>query len=324
MNILTPEQLSKFELEGYLVIRDFFDPAADLDPIIEEYAGVLDRLADRLFATGEIKSTYEEEDFSERLIRICEDTGKIHAQSFDFSLPQRSIQADTPIWSGPAVFNLLRHPHLLDLMEQLIGGEIYSNPIQHARLKLPEARAVRDDQGEILQGATQWHQDNGVALPEADATDMITVWLPLWDAPIESGCLEVIPRSHRDGIVDHCPLGAAGFGIPDKLIEKQQAVSLPMERGDVLLLHRRTCHSSLPNLSNRVRWSFDLRYNPTDQPSGRDAFPGFVARSRTHPETELHDPAAWATSWLQARAKLSGDAEAQKFNRWDGNREVCA
>jgi hypothetical protein len=57
MNPLTPAQLSKFEDEGYLVIRDFFDPATDLDPIITEYTGVLDRLAQRLFAAGEINST---------------------------------------------------------------------------------------------------------------------------------------------------------------------------------------------------------------------------------------------------------------------------
>ena len=82
-------------------------------------------------------------------------------------------------------------------MEEVIGPEIYSNPIQHGRLKLPESRAIRDAEGNILQGATPWHQDNGVTQPEADETDMITVWFPLWDAPIESGCLEVIPRSHR-------------------------------------------------------------------------------------------------------------------------------
>ena len=324
MKLLSDEQLSKFDAEGYLVVRGFFDPVADLDPIIAEYDGVLDRLAERLFAAGEIKSTYAAFDFSERLIRICEDSGKIHAQSFDFTLPQRNIQADTPIWTGPAVFNILRHPRLLDLMEEVVGPEIYSNPIQHGRLKLPESRAIRDAEGNILQGATPWHQDNGVTQPEADDTDMITVWFPLWDAPIESGCLEVIPRSHRQGVIDHCPAVWSGFGIPDKLVEKPKAVSLPMARGDLLLLHRRTCHSSLPNLSNRVRWSFDLRYNPTHQPSGRSAFPGFVARSRAHPETELHDPVVWANSWLETRAKLAGDAEAQTFNRWDGTQEVCA
>ena len=97
MNRLSDAQLSHFEEEGYLVRRDFFNPEVDLDPVIEEYEGVLDRLAERLLAKGEIKSVYADEDFSERLIRMCEDSGKIHAQSFDFSLPQRSIQSDTPI-----------------------------------------------------------------------------------------------------------------------------------------------------------------------------------------------------------------------------------
>lgn len=324
MERLNPEQSSQFHDEGYLVVRDFFDPAADLDPIITEYEGVLDRLAHELVVAGEISSAHANHDFSERLIRICQESGRIHAQSFDFSLPQRSIQADTPIWNGPAVFNILRHPQLLDVMEDLIGPEIYSNPIQHVRLKLPEDRAIRDAEGKIVQGITPWHKDNGVIQAEADDTDMITVWFPLWDASIESGCLEVIPRSHRAGVMDHCPFGGAGFGIPDKLLAKERAVPLPMQRGDILLMHRRTCHSSLPNRSNRVRWSFDLRYNPIGQPSGRSAFPGFVARSRTHPETELHDPVAWAESWQNARARLADDAEAQTFNRWDAAREVCA
>lgn len=324
MSCLSEAQRSQFDDEGYLVLRDFFDPGADLDPIITEYEGVLDRLAERLAVAGEIKSTHADADFSERLIRICEESGRIHAQSFDFSLPQRNIQADTPIWTGPAVFNLLRHGRLLDLIEELIGPEIFANPIQHVRLKLPEARAIRDAAGNILQGATPWHQDSGVTQPEADETEMITVWFPLWDAPVESGCLAVIPRSHRQGVIDHCPFGGAGFGIPDKLLAKQAAVALPMARGDLLLMHRRTCHSSLPNQSNRIRWSFDLRYNPTHQPSGRSAFPGFVARSRAHPASELHDATAWANSWLEARAQLAGDAQAQTFHRWDGTQEVCA
>lgn len=324
MPCLATTQLDQFEAEGYVVIRDFFDAEADLDPIIAEYEGVLDRLAAELHGRGEIASRHAGHDFSERLIRICQDSGRIHAQSFDFSLPQRHIQPDTPIWNGPAVFNILRHPGLLDVMEDLIGPEIYSNPIQHVRLKLPEDRAIRDTAGNILQGATPWHQDNGVIQEEADETDMITVWFPLWDAPIETGCLAVIPRSHRAGVMDHCPFGGAGFGIPDKLLAKELAVPLPMRRGDVLLMHRRTCHASLPNRSNRVRWSFDLRYNPIGQPSGRSAFPGFVARSRANPGAELHDPVAWADSWQRARAQLADDTAAQTFNRWDGAREVCA
>lgn len=321
---LTPDQVAEFNREGFLVVRDYLDPVADLDPVIQEYEGVLDMLAGELCARGEIKSTYAELEFSERLIQVCRESGRVLAQHFDFSLPQKNIKADTPIWTGPAVFNVLRHPRILNAMESIIGPEIYSNPVQHVRLKLPESRGVQDEAGQLIQGATPWHQDNGVVLPEADDTDMITVWFPLWDSPVESGCLQVVPRSHREGLVEHCPLGAAGAGIPRKLIAENKAVPLPMKRGDVLFLHRRTCHGSLPNLSNRVRWSFDLRYNPISQPTGRKAFPGFVARSRANPASELHDAAVWSASWLETRRRIAGEGNETFFNRWDGKSEACA
>lgn len=321
---LTSAQVAEFNREGFLVVRDYLDPHADLDPIIAEYEGVLDGLANELLAQGAIKSTYAELDFSERLICVCRESGRVLAQNFDFSLPQKNIRPDTPIWTGPAIFNVLRHPRILDAIESIIGPEIYSNPVQHVRLKLPESRGIQDEAGQLIQGATPWHQDNGVVLPEADETDMITVWFPLWDSPVESGCLQVVPRSHRDGLVEHCPLGAAGAGIPRKLIAEQQAVALPMKRGDVLFLHRRLCHGSLPNVSDRVRWSFDLRYNPIDQPTGRKAFPGFVARSRANPASELHDPQAWSAAWLAARARIAGAGNETFFNRWDGKSEACA
>ncbi|MCF7688375.1 MAG: phytanoyl-CoA dioxygenase family protein [Cephaloticoccus sp.] len=320
---LTAEQVAEFQREGFLVVRNYLDPREDLDPIIREYEGVLNTLAEELHARGEIKSTHADKDFSERLIHVCQESGKVQAQYFDFSLPQKNIQADTPIWNGPAVFNALRNPRILDAIESLIGPEIYSNPVQHVRLKLPEKRGVQDEVGQLVQGATPWHQDNGVVLPEADETDMITVWFSLWDAPVESGCLKLVPRSHRDGLVTHCPLGPAGAGIPEKLIKQEEAIPVPMRRGDVLFLHRRTCHGSLSNESNRVRWSFDLRYNPIGQDTGRKSFPGFVARSRAHPESELHDPVQWAESWREARRKLSQAGEPF-FNRWSDKAEVCA
>jgi phytanoyl-CoA hydroxylase len=323
MAVLTPEQIDHFNAEGYVVVPGLFDPARDLEPVIAEYEGVLDRLADDLHARGEISSPHAGLGFSERLIRLCEETGRIHAQSFDFSLPQKDIREDTPLWVGPAVFQIVRHSGLLDAVESLVGPEIYSNPVQHVRLKLPEQRAVHDPQGRIVDGATVWHQDNGVVLPEADATEMLTVWFPLWDAPVESGCLQVIPRSRGRGLRDHCPVNGI-VTIRDRMLELGQAVPMPMRRGDALFLHRLTCHSSLPNRSRSVRWSFDLRYHPIGQTTGRRAFPGFVVRSRAHPETELHDADQWAGSCYEARRTLARAEALPLFNRWDEKAPACA
>ncbi len=324
MPTLTPDQIANFHRDGYLVVRQLFDPQRNLGPVIAEYHDVLDRLAAELHARGKISCTHADLSFSERLIRLYHETGRVLHQHFDFTLPTRNIRPDTPIWVGPAVFNLLRNESLLDAVESLIGPEIYSNPIQHVRLKLPEDRALRDKDGKVLDGVTAWHQDNGVFLPEADETDMLTIWFPLWDAPIEAGCLQVIPQSKNRGLYDHCPVTVGGVSIPEKLLVEEHPVPVPLAQGDALFMHRLTCHASLPNRSQRVRWSFDLRYHPIGQATGRGAFPGFVARSRTHPESELRDPVKWAEMWHETRRTLAAVSNSSPAHRWNSNAEVCA
>lgn len=321
---LTAEQVQQFEEQGYLVVEGLFDPEEDLDPIIEEYKGVLNQLAEDLYAAGQIRSTYADLPFGDRLIRIYQESGKVHAQYFDFSLPQGGVQHDTPMWVGPAVFRALRNERLLDAVESIVGPEIYSNPVQHVRIKPPEHLTPKDDKGNAQLGATPWHQDNGVVLPEADETEMLTVWFSLLDAPIEAGPLQVVPYSHRDGLVTHCPGRPGGLAIPDTLLREDQSVPVPLKRGDVLFLHRRTHHGSLSNVSDNIRWSFDLRYNPIGQATGRGAFPGFVARSRKNPESELHDAEEWAQLWYETRRRMADENQNFVFNRWDASAPVCA
>ena len=150
------------------------------------------------------------------------------------------------------------------------------------------------------------------------------MWFSLTDAEERHGCLEVVPGSHRDGLLTHCPAGPGGLEIPEALLDRGRALPLPTRRGDVLLLHRRTCHASLSNVSDEIRWSFDLRYNPTGQDTGRAVFPGFVARSRANPGRELHDPEAWADLWRQARRRMADSGYDQPFNRWSGDAPACA
>ncbi len=326
---LTQAQVAHFKEQGYLVVEDLFDPKQDLDPVIEEYGGVLDRLAQDLCDKGEISETYDDLPFGDRLTQICAESGKVHAQYFDFSLPQKNVQADIPMWVGPQVFQLLRNEKLLNAVESLIGPEIYSNPVQHVRLKPPEHLCpINEETGRVQLGATPWHQDSGVVTPEADETDMLTVWFGLWDATIENGCLEVIPKSHREGLLQHCYATATpsrGFAvhIPDQFLRAEDRVPIPLKRGGVLFFHRRNCHCSLPNNSDNIRWSFDLRYNPTGQPTGRSAFPGFVARSRSNPASELHNPEEWANLWYETRSRLS-QSENPTFNRWKVDDPACA
>lgn len=335
MGLLSRQRVTAFEDQGYVTVDDVFDPQAVLDPIIHEYMSVLDRLADDLFSHGKISSKYEGLPFGERVTQIICETRSSHSQWFDFSLPFSGVKADTPFWTGPAVFRAFTWEPLLDVVESLIGSEIYSNPVQHVRIKPPEKVLPRNELGNPIIGATAWHQDHGVVTEEADDTQMLTVWFPLLDAPVEKGPLRVVPGSQRRDLLTHCldykGNGQAFLGarqIPEKLFPAHKSVPVPLKRGGALFMHKRTIHSSLPNLSDEIRWSFDLRYNPIGQPTGREAFPGFVARSRAHPEDELRDPDKWTQMWLDTRARMAkvnqNGQEDVKFGRWNSDHPDCA
>ncbi|MCC6175172.1 MAG: phytanoyl-CoA dioxygenase family protein [Chloroflexi bacterium] len=323
MASLTPAQLQQFADEGYLVVENVLDPVQDIQPLLDEYNEVLDGLAEGLLAEGAIRSTYRELPFADRLTQICMESQRLFSSYFDISLPQAGVTYDTPIHVGPAVFNLLRNPRVLDVVESIVGPEVFSNPVQHIRTKLPRRAIPAAGRYNGLVEKVEWHQDNGVILPEADEATILTVWMPLTDATIENGCMQVISRTHRQGLSDHCP-SDFGVRIPASLLELERATPLPMKAGSLLLMHQRTIHASLDNVTNdQVRISFDLRYQPVGQPSGRPAFPGFVARSKSRPEAVLDDAAQWATLWLDTREHLAR-LEDPLYNRWDANSPACA
>ena len=80
---LTPSQLDHYHEHGYVLVENLLDPTTDLDPVLAEYAQVLDNLANELFAQGKIASTYADLAFDQRLCQIYNETGQIHAQHQD-------------------------------------------------------------------------------------------------------------------------------------------------------------------------------------------------------------------------------------------------
>lgn len=209
---------------------------------------------------------------------------------------------------------------LLDCIESLIGSEITSNPIQHVRIKPPE-KVVKDTDVNAFLRSTQWHQDRATTLSDADNTQMITAWVAITDATPENGCLQVIPGSHREALKSHCPLPQ--LGIPENQIPVNEGVPIPVKSGGVIFFHPLTIHGSLSNRSSDIRWSFDLRYNITGQATGRPMFPSFIARSESHPESELHDAVQWKQLWLDTRSKLA-KLDPIQIHRWSADADICA
>ena len=322
---LSASQLDFFHREGYLIVEDVLDPARDFKLLVEEHGNVLDRLARRLLEAGDIEDYDPSASFGQRVLQVIRGPDDFPIQDFDICLPQKVIGPDVPIYLGNGAFSILTHPLLLDLVESLIGDEITVSPIQHIRIKTPVALADHVDEWTGVPLASQTtvsHQDIGVQTPDADASEVITVWIPLTDTTAEMGCLGVWPRRHRGGVLNHCP-NPGGLQIVPQLLDDNDFLPLPMRAGSVLLMTRFTPHKALPNLSDKVRWSMDLRYQPTGQISGRASFPEFIARTASGPSSALVDHNAWRELWLDARAHLAGQP-ALIYNRWSSDAPWCA
>ena len=330
---LSQDQIKHFNEKGYLIVENVLSDT-DIAQIRAEYETILDREAPKLVAQGKLSRTYDELPFEERYTRILYELEDMYAiyQHLDISLPLlQDMPADASLNAGPAVFNhLLTNPNILDIAESIIGtGELYSNPVQHTRIK-PPAAALPNSNIDSNVAKTGWHQDEAVLTADATNTNMLTVWVAMTDANVENGCMMCVEGSHIKDVTMHCPgshaSSSAEIFIPDEFIDNDKVVPLEVGKGGLVLLHQRTEHGSYSNQSDAIRWSFDLRYHPVGQHTGREVFPGFVARSHSHPETVLTDANAWAQEWFETRDRIIAGEHVQFNERWKpySRHELCA
>ena len=107
-------------------------------------------------------------------------------------------------------------------------------------------------------------------------------------------------------------------------MNNERTQPLPVRAGSVIVFSRHLMHGAMPNLGNGVRMSLDLRYQHPDAPSGRSYLPGFIARSRSNPSSELRDHREWRRRWLETMDRLAANPPASTGLRWDINHPLCA
>jgi phytanoyl-CoA hydroxylase len=244
--VLSGAQIAEFHREGYLVLERVLDDE-DLQPVIDDICAEVDRRARALAAAGELRDTYTGEDFLHRLACISRETEKLALSIWDSSL------------ALPAMFELIRHPKLLDIAEALCGHELIASSVYRLRPKIPKN----------LKSPVPWHQDSGYFEPYCDKSLVLTMWIPLVKTTRENGCMWVMPRGHRDGrVLRHAGSKKGPYlEIEEADLPRLDVIPAEMKKGDVLLLTNLTPHASFDNNSDHVRWSMDLRYQNAALPT---------------------------------------------------------
>ena len=110
-----------------------------------------------------------------------------------------------------------------------------------------------------------WHQD--AAYFRADDPDRVFgVWIALDPADGGNGCMELVPRSHRDGAVPHLPHADINLcTIEPARVRRDARVAIALAPGDALVFHSLLHHYTAPNPSYRRRRALQERRNGESQ-----------------------------------------------------------
>ncbi|MCB1740093.1 MAG: phytanoyl-CoA dioxygenase family protein [Gammaproteobacteria bacterium] len=154
----------------------------------------------------------------------------------------------------PWVAELVRHPRIVDAVEDLIGPDILCWTCTWF-IKEPGSEAL--------------------TLPHQDATyfglrphEHVTAWLALSEASDHSGCMRFVPGSQQRGQVQHVaradPNSINGGGQRvDLEVDAERTVPAPLRPGQFSLHHTLCIHTSGANRSADRRIGLGISYVPT-------------------------------------------------------------
>ena len=144
-------------------------------------------------------------------------------------------------------------PSVLDLVEQMIGPNILLYNVTYI-IKEPHAPSH-----------VSWHQD--LTYWGLSHDDQVSMWLALSPATQESGCMRMIPGSHKLGKVEHQTTAddtnVLLQGQTITSVDEEQSRLCPLRPGEATFHHGWTLHASMPNRSEDRRIGLNVQYLAT-------------------------------------------------------------
>ena len=153
------------------------------------------------------------------------------------------------------VYEIATNKILLDFVEDLIGENIL---LYNATFIIKEP---------MTKTHVSWHQDL-TYWGFDDNEKQVSAWIALSNADETSGCMQMIPGSHKKGFFDHKSTNDSNNvlsrGQTVLNVEEDKAISCPLLPGEASFHHGLTLHASQPNNSNDRRIGLNLQFISTD------------------------------------------------------------
>lgn len=208
-----------------------------------------------------------------------------------------------------SAYELATLPVVLDLVEAMIGPDVLLYNVTYI-IKEPGTEQF-----------VAWHQDLTYwGLADHDA--QVSMWLALAPATVASGCMSMIPGSHRRGRITHAEdRSDANLLLRGQRIEPvdaDNAVAYPLAPGEASFHHGWTIHASGPNTSTDRRIGLNVQYlaphNHHDNPDatailvrGEDRYGHFGLDRRPTTNLAPEAIARWRTLDEVMKASFTSD-----------------
>jgi hypothetical protein len=260
----------------------------------------VDEMAPALAQNHGLSHVYADEPFERRLTALYD------------GRPLDNRQWD-PVLFCEEFRDLIVRAELTDALASLLGEEITYQGNAHLRPYLP---------GHL--DSLPWHQDAQFygAGTEHMLWQMVQVWLPLVDVNADSGCLALVPSSHRWGLLDGAVSGLDNvrrstmsrqetiYARTGQRVAFEPITLVPMRKGDILIFTNLLAHTGTENRGDIVRWSIDMRFEATldSRPLSELERQGYeIMHQRIHGRQYVplrvrgqNGPQSWA-QWQEAR-----------------------
>jgi non-haem Fe2+, alpha-ketoglutarate-dependent halogenase len=155
---------------------------------------------------------------------------------------------------SPWFDRLIRHPRILDAVEDVIGPNIL---VWTSTFFIKEAHSPT---------FAAWHQDG--AYFGLQPQEQVCAWVALTDASKQAGCMEMLSSGGAPRLRHHAALGLkdsinrAGQTIAEAF-DDSAPVAMALRAGEFSLHHELAVHRSAPNNADHRRVGIGLNYIPT-------------------------------------------------------------
>jgi Phytanoyl-CoA dioxygenase (PhyH) len=279
--IISQSQWAQYEKDGYLKLGKVLGDA--------ELLSLQTRIDDIMMGRASI-------DYSRILMQLDSETGKYEdagEQSMGFKGASPNYRKIQELEQDDLFLAYTQRPLFREICTRTYGPEASVASFRAMFMNKPARK------GTFL----PWHQDRWVYL---DRDPKITVWTALDPATIANGCVQVIPGSHKEGLLN--PSHPSGFLAPEQAKQwctPDKTVYLELQPGEAVLLHNWLLHASEVNKTDIPRRAYSVCYMDaaTVDRNGR-SYPIIFGEGAIRPRSRAGEVPAAAVRSLSSEFKL--------------------